>query len=314
MIPIVLLAISIVLFLILVQNIRIVPSQTVLVVERLGRYSHTLEAGFHLLFPILDRVAYRHTLKEIAIDVPSQPAFTADNVRVWIDGVLYLRVVDPRKASYSVDNYRLAAVQLAQTTMRSVVGLMELDRPFEERENINARILKSINDACAEWGVQVTRYEIQNIKVPQNILKVMEVQMKAERDKRANIARSVDEMVSRINTSAGAMEEAINRSEGEKQRLINEAQGRAEEILALSRAIASSIELLAGVVTRPGGKEAVRLQNAEMFLDTLTKAAETSPRVVLPLNLPQPDEVLRSILRAEAVWGNSPSVSPPPKG
>lgn len=281
------------------QNIRIVPAQSVLVIERLGKYSRTLHAGFHVLFPVLDRVAYTHSLKEIAIDVPSQPAFTTDNVRVKVDGVLYLKVVDPKRASYAVNNYRLAAVQLAQTTMRSVIGLLELDKTFEERENINARILKYINEACAEWGVQITRYEIQNIQVPSKILKVMEIQMKAERDKRAAIAKSVGEMESKINYSVGTMEEEINKSEGQKERLINEAQGKANEILALSKALAYSIEKLALALSRPGGNEALALQNAEQFVEVLGRTASPNQRVILPLDLGQPEDFLKLLKRLE---------------
>ncbi len=291
-------------FILILQNIRVVPAQSVLVIERLGKYSRTLGAGFHILFPFLDRIAYQHSLKEIAIDVPSQPAFTTDNVRVRVDGVLYLRVIDPRRASYAVDNYRLAAVQLAQTTMRSVIGLLELDKTFEERENINARILKYINDACSEWGVQVTRYEIQNIQVPANILKVMEVQMRAERDKRAAIAKSVGEMESKINYSMGTMEEEINKSEGQKQRLINEAQGKANEILAISKALAFSIEKLAHAIAQPGGLEAVTLQNAESFVEIFGDTASGNQKVLLPMNLGAPEDFIQLLKKVEKSWNS----------
>ncbi len=283
---------------VIIQNFRVVPSKTILVVERLGKFSRTLEAGFHILMPVFDKVAYKHNMKEIALDVPAQPAFTTDNVRVKIDGVLYLRVKDARKASYAVDSYRVAAIQLAQTTMRSVIGLLELDKTFEERENINARILKNINEACDEWGVEITRYEIQNIQVPKNILQVMEFQMKAERDKRASIAKSMGEMESRINYSSGMMEESINKSEGEKQRLINEAEGRASEVLALSRAAAVSIEKIAEAISVPGGDDAVMYQNAERLITSLGGAAAPGKKILLPMDLSKPDTILKIIREA----------------
>jgi regulator of protease activity HflC (stomatin/prohibitin superfamily) len=298
---------AVILIFLIFRNILIIPAQTVLVIERLGKYSRSLHAGFHILFPILDKVAYRHSLKEIAIDVPSQPAFTSDNVRVKVDGVLYLRVIEPRKASYAVDNYRLAAVQLAQTMMRSVIGLLELDKTFEERENINSRILKNINDACSEWGVQITRYEIQNIQVPPQILKVMEVQMKAERDKRALIAKSIGEMESKINYSMGSKEEEINKSEGRKQRLINEAQGRATEILAISKALAISIEKIAASISQPGGLDAVTLQNAEQLVELFGNSASSSHRIILPINLGEPETLIQLLQRVENVWKNPAS-------
>lgn len=269
----------------LLQSIRIVPSRTALIVERVGKYHATLEAGFHVLIPFLDKVRYTHSLKEIAVHVPDQACFTEDNVKVRIGGVLYLMVVDPKKASYGINDFRAGTIQLAQTTMRSVIGRLELDRTFEERDSINATILKTLDDATEGWGVKVTRYEIQNIQVPPSILKTMELQMTAERDKRATIAKSIGEMNSRINYSIGVMEEAINKSQGENQKLINEAEGRAAEILAISRASAMSISKVAEAMSIAGGADAVNLQLVEKLLGQYRKLGNKNTKVILPLDL-----------------------------
>ncbi len=291
---------GLVIFIALVRSIRIVPAKTVLVVERLGKYASTLQAGFHVLVPFIDKVAYTHSLKEQAVDVPTQPCFTWDNVKVDVDGVLYYKVTDPKKASYGISNYRYATIQLAQTTMRSVIGKLELDKTFEERDAINAAIVKEVDAASAEWGVDVTRYEIQNINVPADILQAMEAQLRAERDKRAQIARSLGEMESKINYSVGEMEEAINRSEGEKEKWINEAEGKAAEIRALAKATAVSIRKLAAALEADGGDEALSLQLSEQYIAELRNLASADTRVVLPLNLSDLDSMLdgvRSILK-----------------
>jgi regulator of protease activity HflC (stomatin/prohibitin superfamily) len=279
----------------ILRSIRIVPAQSALVVERLGRYAGTLEAGFHLLVPFVDQVRYRHTLKEQALDVPSQPCITLDNVKVQVDGVLYMKVVDPRKASYGIANYKYATIQLAQTTMRSVIGKMELDRTFEERQQINTQIVKSVDEASSAWGVDVTRYEIQNIHVPESVLKSMEVQMVAERDRRAVLAKSIGEMESRINYSIGVMEEAINRSEGEKQRRVNEAEGTREEILALARATAAGLRRVAEAVESSGGEEAVVLRITEAYIAQLKRLAHKGTQVVLPMDLADFSGVLNQV-------------------
>ena len=277
----------------LLRSIRIVPAQSSYIVERLGRYAGSLGAGFHLLVPFLDRVAYKHTLKEQAIDVPSQECFTMDNVKVSIDGVLYLKVVDPKRASYGVTDYRFACVCLAQTTIRAVVGKLELDRTFEERGSINAAVVRAVDEAASPWGVKVTRYEIQNIKVPDSVLKSMELQMKAERDKRAEIAKSLGVMESKINYSKASMEEAVNKSEGEKQRAINEAEGKAAEILAVAKATADSIRTLAAAVSAPQGREAASLRLAEAYIESLRKLAAPGNTVILPIDLADPAAVTR---------------------
>jgi len=269
----------------LFKSIRIVPARTALVVERVGKYDRTLDAGFHLLMPFLDKVSYSHSLKEISLVVPPQPCFTEDNVRVEVGGVLYLIVTDPRKASYGINDFQFATIQLAQTMMRSVIGRLELDRTFEERDSINATLVQNLDEALENWGVKVTRYEIQTITPPSSILKTMELQVNAEREKRAKIAKSIGEMNSRINTSIGVMEEAINRSEGEKQKQINEAEGRAAEILALSRATAASISKIAQTLVSNGGAEAAQLQLTEQYINQLGRAATKGNRVILPLDL-----------------------------
>lgn len=288
-------AIGLVVVVALFRSIRIVPAQTVMVVERLGKYSSSLEAGIHLLVPFIDKVNYRHILKEQAVEVPSQPCFTLDNVQVEVDGVLYMKVVDAKKASYGINDYMYATIQLAQTTMRSVIGKMELDRCFEERQAINAQIVRAVDEAADPWGVQVTRYEIQNISVPENVLTAMEVQMRAERERRAEIARSEGEMESRINYSLGVMEEAVNRSEGEKQRRINEAEGQAMEVKSLAKATAIGITKIAEAIQRSGGEEAVALQMAENYLGQLGRLAKAETKLILPIDLTTPSSVTQIV-------------------
>jgi regulator of protease activity HflC (stomatin/prohibitin superfamily) len=281
----------------LARSIRIVPARSTLVIERLGKYTGSLEAGFHVLIPFIDRVRYKHSLKEQAVDVPTQPCFTLDNIRVEVDGVLYYRVEDPKKASYGIRNYRYATIQLAQTTMRSVIGRLELDKTFEEREQINAAILAVLNDATVPWGVQVTRYEIQNIRVPNDILHAMEVQLRAERERRALIARSEGEKESKVNQSIGSREEAINHSEGEKERLVNEAEGRAAEIRAIAKATAISIEKIAGAISEQGGEAALVLQISEEYIAELNKRAKSGTKLVLPMDVTNINSVLETVNR-----------------
>lgn len=281
-------------FLILVKSFRIVPAKQAWIVERLGKYSSTLEAGLHLLVPFIDKVKYKHSLKEKALDVPVQPCFTSDNVRIFVDGVVYLRVVDPVKASYGISklhrtpgltDYEYATVQLAQTMMRSVIGKLELDKTFEERENINAQIVKSVDEATDPWGIQISRYEIQNIKVPDTILRTMEKQMQAERERRARILESEGTMTARINRSVGQMEKEINESEGIKEKQINEAEGRAAEILYLSKATAASIEKVASAISLPNGADAVSLQVTERVIEEFANLAKSGNKIILPMDL-----------------------------
>ena len=267
------------------KMIRIVPQKQAFIVERLGKYSKTLEAGFHILVPFIDKVAYKHTLKEQAVDVPPQSCITKDNIAVEVDGILYMQVVDPRKASYGINNYLFASSQLAQTTMRSVMGKLDLDKTFEERENINSVIVDAVDKASDPWGVKVTRYEVKNIMPPQSIKDAMEKQMRAEREKRAMIAESEGDRQAKINRAAGDRQEMIARSEGEKQKRINEAEGRAIEILKVAEATANGIREIAKSINEKGGINAVNLRVAEQYLGEFGKLAKTNNSIIIPTNL-----------------------------
>ena len=263
----------------------VVPQRSAYIVQRLGRYSNTLEAGFHLLAPFVDRIAYRHTLKEQVIDVPPQSCITRDNIAVDVDGVLYLQVVDPVKASYGVSNYLFASVQLAQTTMRSEMGKLDLDRSFEEREQINAAIVAAVDKASDPWGVKVTRYEIKNITPPKTIKDAMEKQMRAEREKRAMIAESEGERQAKINRADGEKQEAIAKSEGEKARRINEAEGKAREIQLVAEATADGLRTIAEASQQPGGPDAINLRLAEGYIAEFGKLAKEGNTMIIPSDL-----------------------------
>ena len=269
----------------LFKCVRIVPQKSAYIVERLGKYHATLEAGFHLLMPIIDRVAYKHTLKEQAIDVPPQMCITRDNISVEVDGILYLMVMDAAKASYGIANYLFASTQLAQTTMRSEMGKLELDRSFEERTHINSAIVEAVDKASDPWGVKVTRYEIKNITPPQTIRDAMEKQMRAEREKRALIAESEGDRQARINRADGEKQEAIARSEGEKMKRINEAQGRSEEIKLVANATATGIREIALASQAEGGLNAVNLRLAEQYISEFGKLARTGNTMIIPTDL-----------------------------
>lgn len=268
-----------------VKYVRIVPQNQAFVVERLGKFNTTLVSGFHLLLPFLDRVAYKHTLKEQVIDVPSQTCITRDNISVEVDGVLYMTVMDPKKASYGVDNYHFAAIQIAQTTMRSVIGKLELDRTFEERESINADIIEAVDKASDPWGIKVNRYEVRNITPPQSIKDAMEQYMKAEREKRAEIARSEGERQAAINRADGEKQAKINLSEGEKQKRINEAEGEAAQIRLVAEATAKGLQMVAETITNPGGGDAVSLRLAEAYINEFGKLAQKSNAMIIPANV-----------------------------
>ncbi|MDI9434324.1 MAG: stomatin-like protein [Planctomycetota bacterium] len=268
-----------------IKTIRIVPQKQAYIVERLGKYATTLEAGFHVLMPFVDRVSYRHTLKEQAVDVPPQQCITKDNIAVEVDGILYMQVVDPKKASYGIDNYRFAATQLAQTTMRSVMGKLDLDKTFEERDVINSAIVEAVDKASDPWGVKVTRYEVKNILPPQSIKDAMEKQMRAEREKRATIAESEGDRQAKINRAEGDRQEMIARSEGEKQKRINEAEGRAVEIQRVAEATAEGIHKIAAAISDKGGADAVNLRIAEQYLNEFGKLAKTNNTMIIPSDL-----------------------------
>ncbi len=282
---VVLIGLAIFAVVVFVKTIRIVPQKQAFIVERLGKYATTLEAGFHVLMPFVDRVSYRHTLKEQAVDVPPQQCITKDNIAVEVDGILYMQVVDPKKASYGIDNYRFAATQLAQTTMRSVMGKLDLDKTFEEREKINTVIVEAVDKASDPWGVKVTRYEVKNILPPQSIKDAMEKQMRAEREKRATIAESEGDRQAKINRAEGDRQEMIARSEGEKQKRINEAEGRAIEIQRVAEATAEGIRKIAASINDKGGSDAVNLRIAEQYLNEFGKLAKTNNTMIIPSDL-----------------------------
>ena len=267
------------------KTIRIVPQKMAFIIERLGKYSSTLEAGFHILVPFLDKVSYKHTLKEQAVDVSPQQCITKDNIAVEVDGILYMQVVDPKKASYGINNYAFASTQLAQTTMRSVIGKLDLDKTFEERETINSAIVDAVDKASDPLGVKVTRYEVKNILPPQSIKDAMEKQMRAEREKRATIAESEGDRQAKINRAEGEKQQMIAQSEGEKQKRINEAEGRAVEILKVAEATANGIREIAKAINEKGGVNAVNLRIAEQYLNEFGKLAKTNNSIIIPSNL-----------------------------
>ena len=261
------------------------PTKSAYVVERLGKYRCTLSAGFHVLLPFIDRVAFVQDLKEETIDVPPQECFSKDEVNVEVDGVIYIQVVDAVKASYGITDYRFAAMQLAQTTTRSVIGTLELDRTFEERDIISAKVVEVLDKAGESWGIRVHRYEIKNITPPMTVRNAMEMQVNAERERRAILAKSLGDKASRINRSEGQMTELINLSEGEKQRRINSAQGKAAEILAIAQATGDSISKLASAIEQPGGQQALDMQLSEQYLQQMKGLNKQATKVILPANL-----------------------------
>jgi regulator of protease activity HflC (stomatin/prohibitin superfamily) len=267
------------------KTMQIVPQRHAYLVERLGKYNKTLEAGMHILIPFIDKVAYKHTLKEQAVDVPPQMCITQDNISVEVDGILYMQVVDPKNASYGINNYRFASTQLAQTTMRSVIGKLPLDKTFEERDSINGEIVEAVDAASDPWGVKVTRYEVKNITPPKSIKDAMEKQMRAEREKRAVIAESEGERQAKINKADGEKQAAIARSEGEKLKRINEADGRAAEIRAVAMATAEGITKIAKAINAEGGSDAVNLRIAEQYIGEFGNLAKESTTMIIPANL-----------------------------
>ena len=267
------------------KTIRIVPQKSAFIIERLGKYTTTLVAGFHVLVPFFDKVAYKHTLKEQAVDVLPQACITKDNIAVEVDGILYMQVTDPKKASYGIDNYSFAASQLAQTTMRSVIGKLDLDKTFEEREIVNSAIVAAVDKASDPWGVKVTRYEVKNITPPQSIKDAMEKQMRAEREKRATIAESEGDRQAKINRAEGEKQKMIAQSEGEKQKRINEAEGRAIEIQRVADATSNGIRAIALAINEKGGINAVNLRIAEQYLNEFGKLAKTNNSIIIPSNL-----------------------------
>lgn len=282
---IVILALILLLIIVVAKTAVVVPQQSAYIVERLGRYAGTLDAGFHILVPFLDVIRYKLSLKETAIDIPEQVCITKDNVQVAVDGVLYLKVLNPERASYGIQDYVFAIIQLAQTTLRSEVGRIELDRTFEERTNINTQVVSELDKATEPWGVKVLRYEIKNITPPQDVLAAMEKQMRAEREKRATILNSEGVRDAAINTAEGEKQKVIKASEARKMQQINEAEGQAQAILTVASATAEGIRRVAESIAGPGGLEAVNLRVAEQYLREFGNLAKTNNTLILPANL-----------------------------
>ncbi len=292
---------------ILAKTAVVVPQQSAYVVERLGKYSATMGAGFHILIPFLDVIRYKHTLKEVAMDVPEQICITNDNVQVGVDGVLYIKVLDAERASYGITDYRFAISQLAQTTLRSEIGKIALDRTFEERTSINIQVVNELDKASAPWGIKVLRYEIRNITPPKDVLNAMEKQMRAEREKRAVVLASEGERDAVINNAEGDKQQVIKASEAKKLQQINEAEGQAQAILAIATATAEGIRKIAEANQVPGGFEAVQLRVAEQYIQEFGELAKSSSTLVLPASV---SDVGSMIALAMNVINKKPGAAP----
>jgi regulator of protease activity HflC (stomatin/prohibitin superfamily) len=277
-------ALVVLVILVILRCIKVVPQQNAYVIERLGKFHEVLQPGFNIIIPFFDKVAYKHSLKEAAIDIPEQVCITKDNVQVAVDGVVFVQVVDPAKASYGISNYKFAVIQLAQTTMRSEIGKIDLDKTFEERTNVNRAIVSAIDEASIGWGVKILRYEIKNITPPKTVLNAMEKQMQAEREKRAVILTSEGEKQSAINQAEGQKEKVVLESEAIRQRQINEAEGQAEAIRAVASATAEGIREVAAALQEKGGLEAVQLRVAEQLVEQYGKLAKTTNTMIMPAN------------------------------
>ncbi len=282
------------------KTAQIVPQRASYVVERLGRFHSVLDAGFHLMIPFVDKVAYKHTLKEQAIDVPQQACVTKDNIQIHVDGVIYMQVIDPKLASYGIEDYRFAAIQLAQTTLRSVIGKTDLDKSFEERVIINEKVVEALSEASEPWGIKVLRYEVADIILPETIRDALEKQMRAERERRAVVAESEGARQAKINVSEGQKQEMINISEGDMMKQINEAKGRSEEIRLIAEATAAGIERIASGINQPGGSEAVSLRIAEQYVKEFGNLARENNTLILPAELSDIGSVVASLSKTLA--------------
>ena len=289
-------ALVVLVVIVIAKTAVVVPQQSQYVVERLGRYAGTLDAGFHLLVPFLDAIRYKHSLKETAADIPEQICITSDNVQVGVDGVLYLKVLDAKRASYGIGNYLFAITQLAQTTLRSEIGKIELDKTFEERAHINTQVVDELDKATEPWGVKVLRYEIKNINPPHDVLAAMEKQMRAEREKRATILDSEGLRDSAINTAEGEKQKVIKESEATKQQQINEAQGEAAAITTVATATAEGIRMVAEAINAPGGYQAVQLRVAEQYVDKLGMLAKENNTMILPANVADVSSIIATAM------------------
>ncbi|MBM4126793.1 MAG: paraslipin [Nitrospira sp.] len=281
----VVIVLALIVLIVIAKTAVVVPQQSAYVVERLGKYSSTLDAGFHILVPFVDAIRYKHMLKESAVDIPEQVCITRDNVQVHVDGVLYMRVLNPERASYGISDYQFALTQLAQTALRSEIGKIELDKTFEARTTINAQVVNELDKASEPWGVKVLRYEIKNITPPKDVLNAMEKQMRAEREKRALILTSEGERDAAINQAEGEKQQVIKASEAKKQQQINEAEGAAAAILAIAQATAEGLRTVAESIKIPGGQEAVQLRVAEQYITKFGELAKASNTLVLPASI-----------------------------
>ncbi|HYQ81666.1 MAG TPA: stomatin-like protein [Anaeromyxobacteraceae bacterium] len=297
---------------VVVKTAVVVPQQSAYVVERLGRFNGVLDAGFHILFPFLDAIRYRHTLKEQAVDIPEQICITKDNVQVHVDGVLFLKVLDPQRASYGIADYYFAISQLAQTTLRSEIGKIDLDRTFEERTNINHSVVSELDKATGPWGIKVLRYEIKNITPPKDVLAAMEKQMRAEREKRAVILSSEGERDAAINTAEGKKQQVIKESEAKRQQQINEAEGQAQAILKVAQATAEGLRLVAESLSQAGGLEAMQLRVAEQWVREFGQLAKAGNTLVVPANLSDVASMIALATKVIGREGPHSPVRPPP--
>jgi regulator of protease activity HflC (stomatin/prohibitin superfamily) len=281
----------------IMKTVKVVPQQDAWVVERLGKYHATLAPGLNIVVPFVDRIAYKHVLKEIPLDVPPQVCITKDNTQLQVDGILYFQITDAMRASYGSSNYIAAITQLAQTTLRSVIGKMELDKTFEERDHINTTIVNAIDESAANWGVKVLRYEIKDLTPPKEILHAMQAQITAEREKRALIAASEGRKQEQINIASGEREAAIAKSEGEMQASINRAQGEAAAILAIADASAEALRKTASAIREPGGEDAVNLKVAEQYVSAFANLAKTNNSIIVPANMSDMSGLIASAMQ-----------------
>ena len=303
----VVIVLAMIVLIVIAKTAVVVPQQSAYVVERLGKYSSTLDAGFHILVPFVDVIRYKHMLKESAVDIPEQVCITRDNVQVHVDGVLYMRVLNPERASYGINDYQFALTQLAQTALRSEIGKIELDKTFEARTTINAQVVNELDKASDPWGVKVLRYEIKNITPPKDVLNAMEKQMRAEREKRALILTSEGERDAAINQAEGEKQQVIKASEAKKQQQINEAEGAAAAILAIAQATAEGLRKVAETIQVPGGPEAVQLRVAEQYIGKFGELAKSTNTLVLPASVSDVGSMIALAMNAIKQPGISPT-------
>lgn len=313
--PVLSISLVILLILVVLMGAKVVPQQTAYIVERLGKYHSTMSPGLNIIIPFVDRIAYKHTLKEVAADIPEQVCITKDNVQVAVDGVVFYQVMDPKLASYGISNFMFAVAQLAQTTMRSEIGKIVLDKCFEERGNINVAVVAAIDEAAAGWGVKVLRYEIKNITPPQTVLMAMEKQMQAEREKRATILYSEGEKQSAVNVAEGQKEKVVLESEALRQQAINQAEGQAAAIISVADATAEGIKKIADAIQSPGGMEAVQLRVAENLVEQYGKLAKSTNTMILPANFADMGSMIAAAMSVVKSSGSGAAGTPaaPPK-